>query len=325
MSALAIAQSPLDGVRAHRWLLLIVGLYTMPLGCAIHRRPTVSPSTMAELWEEPTDIEQRDLLHGPGGPSASPQAGGRFRFVALKSTGTQPGYDVKDEKGQEWSVKLGVESRVEVAVSRIVWAVGYHQPVVYHLPQWTLVSEDKESTQTGSRFRLEPPTHEKRTEWSWRDNPFLGTRELAGLFVLMVMVNNWDLKTAQNALYEVHESGEDDRTWYVVRDLGASLGKSSWLSFGSKDDPAAFEQEPFIKGVESNRVRFHFDGAWLEPQLHDSVTPEDVRWICRLLARLSARQWSDAFRAGGFSEAEADRYIHRMQEKIAEGMKVGFR
>jgi hypothetical protein len=277
---------------------------------------------MAELWVEPADLERRDLLRGPGAAGAAPNARERYEFLAMKTSGTQPGYDVKDAKGREWSVKLGDEGRVEVTVSRLVWAVGYHQPVVYHVPQWTLVRDGQASTQPGGRFRLEPPTHEKRGEWSWRENPFLGTRELAGLFVLMVMVNNWDLKSAQNALYEVKENGEAARTWYVVRDLGASLGQSAWLSFGSKDDPAGFEREPFIKGVTSGRVQFHFDGGWLEPQLHGVVTPDDVRWICGLLSRLSSKQWSDAFRAGGFTEAEAERYIRRLKAKVAEGLKV---
>ena len=85
----------------------------------------------------------------------------------------------------------------------------------------------------------------------------------------------------------------------------------------------AFEREPFIKVIEGNRVYFHFQGAWREPQLHSSVTPDDVRWICELLARLSTKQWMDAFRAGGYDEAEAGRYIRRLQDKVAEGLNLG--
>jgi len=75
--------------------------------------------------------------------------------------------------------------------------------------------------------------------------------------------------------------------------------------------------------VAGNRVRFAFEGGWMEPQLQTSVTPADVRWICGLLARLSEKQWSDAFRAGGYSDQEAQRFIRRLREKVQEGLKVG--
>jgi hypothetical protein len=47
-----------------------------------------------------------------------------------------------------------------------------------------------------------------------------------------------------------------------------------------------------------------------------------VRWICGLLARLSDRQWQDAFRAGGYEDQVATRYIRRLQQKIADGLKL---
>lgn len=302
-------------------LLLALGT-VLVAGCATSGRTALNTERVTTIWREPTDLEQRDLFNGPGGAERAPKADERFEFLEMKPSGVNPGYDVRDAAGQRWSVKLGVESRTEIVMSRIVWAVGYHQPFIYFVPQWTLTRDGKDSLQGRSRFRLEPPTHDKKGEWSWRKNPFLGTRELAGLFVLMVLFNNWDLKTAQNARYEVEENGNPAETWYMVRDLGASLGRSAWLTFGTKDDPAGFEAEPFITGVEGNRVRFAFEGGWMEPQLHSSVTPADVRWICGLLARLSDKQWSDAFRAGGYDTAEAERFIKRLRAKVAEGLNV---
>jgi hypothetical protein len=293
--------------------------------CALPRRapPSLSPATMAQLWREPVDLEQRDLFSGPGGAKYAPAARDRFEFLEIKSSGVNPGYDVTDSQGQRWSVKLGAESRTEVVVSRVLWAVGYHQPLIYHVPQWTLVRDGKDSLLSRARFRLEPAFQNKTGEWSWRRNAFIGTRELAGLYVLMVLFNNWDLKTAQNAIYEVTEDGKEPERWYMVRDLGASLGRSAWLTFGTKDNPDDFDRERFIDGVEGNRVRFAFEGGWLEPHLHSSVTPDDVRWICGLLSRISAKQWSDAFRAAGYSERDAQPFIRRMREKLAEGLRAG--
>jgi hypothetical protein len=69
-------------------------------------------------------------------------------------------------------------------------------------------------------------------------------------------------------------------------------------------------------------VQFHYRGAWREPHLDDRVSVAYVRWICERLARLSDRQWRDAFRAGGYSPEVANRYIARMHEKIEEGLRL---
>jgi hypothetical protein len=291
--------------------------------CAItQKRLTLDPAIMAELWEPPADLERRDLFFGAGGPEHQPDARAVYKLRSVKSTGMSPGFEVTDERGRDWSVKLGVEARTEIVVSRLVWAIGYRQPPTYYVPTWTLSRDGHHSTQAAARFRPDLPDQVKDGGWSWRENPFRDTRPMAGLFVFMVMVNNWDLKTEQNVVYNVKSDAPGPRRWYTVRDLGASFGRTAWLFAGTKDDPVAFEQEPFIESVEGNRVRFHFQGAWREPHLIDSATPADVRWTCELLARLSEKQWQDAFRAGGFDDAESARYIRRMREKIAEGLAV---
>lgn len=290
------------------------------IACSLNERPTVEPVRMAQLWVDPVDLEQRDLLLGTGGSKNVPDPNDRYEFKEEKAVGTQPGYDVKDSKGREWSVKLGEEARPEVAVSRIVWAIGYHQPSVYYLPRWTLVRDGKRIPQGGSRFRLDDT--KKLEEWSWRKNPFLHTRQLAGLFVYQVMVNNWDVKSQQNALYRLKADAPGPREQYMVKDLGASLGTTAWPVGGTKADPVGFDEEPFIERVEGNRVHFAYQGAWLEPQLVRSITPADVRWTSQLLSRLTPKQLSDAFRTAGFSDAEANRYIARLRQKIAEGLAL---
>ncbi len=300
-----------------------IPLTLVAIACSVNERPTVDPVRMAQLWEPPNDLEQRDLLRGVGGSKNAPDPNELYEFKEEKAVGTQPGYDVKDSKGREWSVKLGAEARPEVALSRLLWAIGYHQPSVYYLPRWTLVRDGKRIPQTGARFRLDDTKN--LGEWSWRKNPYLHTRQLAGLFVYQVMVNNWDVKSQQNALYRMKDAdGPGPRERYMAKDLGASLGRTAWPVGGTKADPEGFEEEPFIERVEGNRVRFAYQGAWLEPQLLRSITPADVQWTAALLSRLTPKQWSDAFRAAGFNEVEANRYIKRLQEKIAEGLKLSW-
>jgi hypothetical protein len=316
--------------RSTIWRTACAAATAVAAACVLHASPRANAVDLAELWEMPRDMERRDLFHGPGGAERAPDSRVRYELIEADDTGFSPGYDVRDPRGRTWSVKLGPEARTEVVVSRVVWAVGYRQPDVYHVPQWTLVKDGKAETQPAGRFRLERKEFDKVGEWSWRDNEFIGTRPFGGLIALMVIVNNWDVKTSQNAVYQAADgngNGRGDagtpRRWFVVRDLGASLGKTNWFFPGNRDDVEAFEKEPFIAGVEGNRVRFHYKGAWLEPQLTSSVTPSDVVWVCQLLSQLSQRQWQDAFRAGGYSEAEARRFIRRLQQKIDEGLRLG--
>jgi hypothetical protein len=301
--------------------MLAILLSLLAISCSLNERRIIDRVRMAQLWEQPNDLELRDLFRGTGGSKNEPDPDDLYEFKEEKAVGTQPGYDVKDSKGREWSVKMGPEAKPEVAVSRLVWAVGYHQPSVYYLPRWTLVRDGKRIVQPGARFRLDDTKN--MGEWSWRKSPFLHTRPLAGLFVLMVMVNNWDIKSQQNALYRMKDDDAVPRERYIVKDLGASLGRTAWPVGGSKADPAGFEEEPFIESIEGNRVHFAFQGAWLEPQLLRSISPADVRWMAELLSRLTPQQWRDAFRGAGFPEAEASRYIRRLQEKIVEGRRLG--
>ena len=225
---------------------------------------------------------------------------------------------MEDASGREWDVKLGPEAPVEVVASRLVWAVGFHQPPTYYLPRWTLHGGPRSGRQAGGRFRPKLPGVQRVGRWAWHENPFVGTRELRGLFVLMVILNNWDLKTSQNVVYQTG-AGPRARRQYVVRDLGASFGRTRWFFPGSKGDADDYAREPLIAGVRNGVVRFHYRGAWREPVLDDDITVGDVRWICGLLGRLSNRQLADAFRAGGYDQVEAARFVRSLRARIAEG------
>jgi hypothetical protein len=91
------------------------------------------PATLAELWQEPGPA--RDLFHGAGGAALAPRPGA-FTFVAEDTSGYSPGFDVEDDKKIAWSVKTGPEAQTEVVASRILWAIGFHQPPTYYLEQW---------------------------------------------------------------------------------------------------------------------------------------------------------------------------------------------
>ena len=114
------------------------------------------------------------------------------------------------------------------------------------------------------------------------------------------------------------------RTLYVVQDLGAALGKTKAPPLsGTRNDIEAFEQQGFIKGVSRDGYVRLDDTRWRHEKLYDQITPDDVRWTCERLSRLSPRQWRDAFRAAHYDPLLAERFIHRLQENVQMGLMLG--
>ena len=67
-------------------------------------------------------------------------------------------------------------------------------------------------------------------------------------------------------------------------------------------------------------MRFDYRGR--HGALVERITPDDVRWICEQLDKLTDRQWDDAFRAGGYAPEIAQRFIRRFKQKIQEGLAL---
>jgi hypothetical protein len=286
---------------------------------------------IAQLWEEPTDLETRNLYWGPGGEALAPDPQAVFAFVKADRTGFSPGYDVRGADGMMWSVKLGPEAQPEVVVSRILWAVGFHQVPTYYVLEWKLTGAPSDDGATGipgpGRFRPELPGRKVVGEWSWYENDFLQTQPFKGLVVVNVLLNNWDWKTSNNKIYDVERGGRE----FVVRDLGASLGKTayprvlSWfktpgLGQGSRNDLEDFEEQGFIERVDGERVEFVYRG--IHQSLIETVGRADVVWATQLLSRLSDEQWMDAFRAAAYTDEQARRYVAKIRSKIEQGLTL---
>ncbi|HWI20120.1 MAG TPA: hypothetical protein VNT81_20345 [Vicinamibacterales bacterium] len=285
---------------------------------------------IAELWQEPTDLLQRDLFLGPAANALTPPADdGTFQFVAFKTSGTNPGYDVRDASGRLWSVKLGIEAQSEVTTSRILWAMGFHQPPLYFVRRFNLSGTDGGIKET-ARFRTDLDPWRPAGEWSWTDNPFVNTPEYRGLIVAQLVLNNWDLKTPNNRIYEATDGSTKPRRHFMVRDVGSSLGHSRqfWLFAtlgtrglqGSKNDVDGFEAQGFITKVAGDDVEFDYRG--INGALVDRVTVKDVIWACTLLDRIPDGHWQAAFKAGAYPQDHADRYIRKIKEKIAQGLAL---
>ncbi|PYQ15765.1 MAG: hypothetical protein DMF80_07665 [Acidobacteria bacterium] len=308
------------------WLVALGAMALGAGGCrSINPEKTVvlpSPAPMAEFWAEPADLASRNLLHGEGGAALAPAPGAPFMFVKKKEHGFSPGYTVKDARGTRWHAKMGIEARPEVTVSRLLWAIGFRQPPLYLLESWTLGGGPEPGPKGPARFRPELPGWKDRGSWLWRRNPFVGTRPLRGLIVFMRLVNNWDILDRNNEVYDLDPPRHGVRRFYVVKDLGSSLGRTSaFVHQGTKSDVEDFEKQAFIDQVEGGIVHFDDKGR-RHRDLYRNIGVDDVRWTCDRLARLTPEQWQDAFRAAGYDAPTAGRFIRRLQDKVEQGRRL---
>lgn len=287
--------------------------------CLLAAAPTLRSDGLSSFWEEPTNLGARNLYTGPWSADHAPSPLATFQLISLNSHGINPGVVVVDPAGREWHVKqhahnnAGDEGPVEVVLSRVLSAVGYHQPPVYYLKAFTMTANDGARVMSGGRFRLQEPSLTEAGSWSWQQNAFVGTRPYRGLLVMLLLFNSTDLKDSNNTLYKVSRRGSP-ADWFVVRDLGAALGETGRFA-PRGGDVDLFERSRFITGVRDGFVEFDNRSPY-QPLFQQRITRDDAAWAGNLLGRLSARQWRDAFRAGGFSPGVSERFIRKIRINV---------
>jgi len=276
------------------------------------------------MWQEQADIAGLDLYYGPGGREGSPETATKFTFVSRDPKGTSEKIIVEDDKGRKWTVKFGPEARPETAATRLAWAAGYHTDWDYLVKQAHIEGRGGFDV-WDVRFKSHDDGFKHTGYWSWEANPFMGTRDLQGMKVLMALLNNWDLKWDNNKIAAPRKKsgGDTNERVYYIADLGATFGATgSFFHFlpnapaGSKDQPDAYAKQQFIAGVRDGQVEFNYKGK--DPGALKGVTVENARWIGNLLGRLSDKQLSDAFRAADYNDAEVTTLVRSVRSRINE-------
>ena len=294
------------------------------VACAPAMRRTtsapVSEAELAQLWSEPSDLASRDLYDGPGGKNGAPVIQGKLKIKSFDPSGNSVGYNVIDAEGREWKVKIGEEAQPEIVASRLLWAIGFHQPALYLVPNLQLDGGRVEDSGGPARLRAEFG-YKTEGDWSWHQNPYVGTREMKGLLVAQLILNNWDIKGTQNRIYLV-SGNETPRRRFVVQDLGAALGKTGW-PVGTRGKIDDFESQSLIKRAAGGRIEFDYGARHKE--LFKDITAADVIWVSQLFSRLSDQQWRDAFRAAGYPESLSARFIAKLKAKVQEGLALDTR
>jgi hypothetical protein len=295
------------------------------------------------LWRDPGDVESLNLVHGPGGPEHAPVA--PFEFLEEPASGSQPCLSVQDARGRRWRAKWGPEARVETFAVRFAWACGYFAEITHFIASGRIDRVPETRTRTrdcvewpdgtfiDARFEADEPHVRKFFEehsWAWDDNPFVGSRELSGLKIVVMLLSNWDSKDRRDvargsntAIFEYRV-----RRWprvrrearYLLTDWGGSMGKwgSNIVTRGRWDVDGFEAQTPqFVTGVKDGRVCFGYAGQ-RTADIGGNIPVEHARWLHGYASRLSERQLVDGLLASGATGDEATRFARAIRARIEQ-------
>jgi hypothetical protein len=302
-----------------------------------HKKGEPLPRLRAVIWHQTIDVNRLNLFYGAGGKEDAPSPDAKYKFKKEDMNGTSPKFDVEDDKGIKWRVKMGQEPRAETAATRLLFAAGYFVDEDYYIDE--LHVEGLPPLKRGQSFvtsdgvvhgaRLERRMKEvkKLGTWDWFKNPFVGTKEFNGLRIMMSVVNNWDLKTINNSIYELNDEAE-----YAVSDVGATFGKTGDPLHRSKSVLKDYQDSKFIDKVSGDFVDFvmhsrppllaavnipNYEKRTHMQDVTKHIPRADAKWLGERLSQLTEQQIRDCFRAGGYTQEEVDGYSAVIQNRIA--------
>ena len=292
-------------------------------------------STHAVIWRDPGPVERLDLAAGPGGPDGAPVP--PFKFLEEHFGGSRPCVSVRDARRKTWRLKWGDEVQVEALATRLAWAVGYFVETTYFVAEGRVEGArdlkragtclDAAGHFTAARFELEEENvikHFDEHSWAWNDNPFVGTRELNGLKIVMMWLSNWDAKDVRDvargsntAIFEHRTHGARREARYLITDWGGALGRwGNVVNRGRWDCNGFAEQTPFfVKGVNGDVIVWGYSGQ-RTADIASDISVSDARWLLQYLSRLQRSQVEAAVRASGGTAEEAGCFSRELIARI---------
>jgi hypothetical protein len=260
-----------------------------------------------------------------------------FRFIREDGRGTSPKVLVRDVRGALWEVKFGKEVKTEVFATRFASALGYYSDVTHYVARGRILRAhrlkraakhiDERGWFRSARFEYRDPSVRflKDGAWTWRNNPFIGTRQFNGMKVLVMLLSNWDNKDASDRSSNVgiveRRRGQQTERIYYVMDWGGSMGKWGRKFFHNKWDCENFagQSDHFIEKIDDDGdVKFGFSTGYHGSDFKDDIRIDDVRWLAQRLRRITDSQLRTALRKSGATPHEAHHFTRALRDRLKQ-------
>jgi hypothetical protein len=305
---------------------------------AQRNRPATKPRAL--IWKDPGAVERLDFVGGPGGRRNAPRP--PYTFLEEDKGGSTPKIKVRDASGRKWTVKWGSEVNSETFATRLAWAAGYFVDPAYFIPRGTIRGVrglDRAKEYVGAdgsfadaRFELDQNLVDKRKDelsWGWKSNPFVGTPQLNGLKIIVMLTSNWDNKDVRDegrgsntGVYVVRGPRGGLQEHYLITDWGGSMGK--WGNFFKRekwDANGYADQTPKFLRIDSGGLDWGYSGQHTG-DFKEGISVRDIQWLLRYLGRVTDRQIRDGLRASGATPAETDVFARAIRARIDQLRQV---
>jgi hypothetical protein len=280
---------------------------------------------------------------------------GTWTVSASKSDGVTPGFTVKDASGQRWFLKFdppghrGMSTGTEVAVTKLMWALGYNVPenyIAYLRREQLVVGAGAKFTPPGGTERAmrltdidrlleradrEPdgsyrivaskaldgkPIGRIRFEGTRPDDPndivpHQHRRELRGYGTFAAWLNHVDAKAINSLDTLVTEDGRSYVRHHLI-DFGSALGSGG---VGPADDWAGSQY--LVEGKPALRQMVSF--GFVTPRFHKAAFFESpsIGRLIRDNASFNPDEWKPRLQNQAFLHARADDKFWAAQKLMA--------
>jgi hypothetical protein len=317
-------------------LLILVGFFVGALPSRSVGAYSSAPQRPRDvIWHNPGDVSRLNLAWGEGGAAEAPKP--PFTFVEEDKGGSNPKIEVKDSRGVVWGVKWGSEVNSEVFAARMVWAVGYFVEPSYFVAHGKIMGARdldrakkyirSDGSFSEARFEKKDKGIKKLSDeqsWAYDENPFVGTKELNGLKIMVMLLSNWDSKDRHQAskssntkIFIVNTRAATENR-FVVSDWGGSMGKWGGVFRRGKWDCKGYadQSDDFVKGVKNGMLESGYSGQHTD-SIKDNIPVEHARWLLGYLGKLSDTQIRAALNASGATPSEVNCFAGAVRARIS--------
>lgn len=298
------------------------------------------------LWSNPGNVSSLDFVTGIGGSRMEPRA--PFTFLSEDFSGANPKIKVRDKRGVTWSVKFGPEAKPSVFSTRVVWACGYNVEIEYFVGHGQVIGARRlkraahfiqgDGSFTDARFqaRVANPKFLETSNWSWTSNPFVGSPQLSGLKILVMLLSNWDTKDARDSdpssgsvladsnLGVFQTRGvRGPKYLFMMTDWGSTMGAWGTLGVRSRFNCRGYSRQTpnFVEGVENGLVKWGFSGKHTG-DIVSGIRISDVQWLLQYLGRITDSQIRRGLAASGATPDEMGCFLTAIRQRIDELQNV---
>ena len=260
-------------------------------------------SSFAELWVHPGTSPSATLFYGPGGPRIGADPQQEFEVTGRRHHRLQRRLH-RDSTGRAWDVKIGIEAQPEVVAQPR--AVADRLPPARHALPPDVAAEER--TRAASSCRRASAC--SRTTRARASGPGARTRSrhapAEGSRRRQPADEQLGFQGQQQSHLHVPRNGDRSRhagSWCrtSARRSASRHGRSATATTSTTSNRSVSSGRRGRRGRSSTTTARH-------REVLEDITPADVVWACRLLDRITDKQWADVFRAAAYPPDIAARY-----------------